>query len=169
MRFACLPALCACFFVLQFTSGDVRSQSPNDTPPVNAQATAAGTGLTDANPNDAVESASQRKLLEWAEQLSHDRYFRREAASRNLIRAGHKSIPILVEQLRKHDLEVVKRSITILSRIAESESPAASLEPDSAFETLRQIADRGIGVKANLADSIVEGFLEQRDIEARTV
>ncbi|MEO1524475.1 MAG: PDZ domain-containing protein [Planctomycetota bacterium] len=109
----------------------------------------------------------RRTLGEWASQLSSDSYLRRKAATRNLIRGGQKSIPILLEQLKSNDLEVVKRVVSILSRIAEKEDPTLSDKPGSAFDSLRQIADKGIGVKAYLADSIVDGFLEQRDLEAR--
>ena len=109
----------------------------------------------------------KRTLREWADQLSHDRYLRRQAASRHLIRGGRESIPILVDQLQSNDLEVVKRVVAILTQIAEAEDPSAGDQPGSAFDSLRHIADKGVGVKSYLANSVVEGFLEQRDLEAR--
>ena len=118
-------------------------------------------------PIDGSLRMPTRTLREWADQLSHESYLRREAASRHLIRGGKKAIPILIDRLQSNDLEVVQRVVAILTRIADKEGPDESEQPGSAFDSLRNAAEKGVGVKSYFAASIIEGFLEQRNFDAR--
>ncbi|MEL6106493.1 MAG: PDZ domain-containing protein [Planctomycetota bacterium] len=151
------------------------TQTPGPTEPAPQQTNGDGEAASDheaateqaAKPVDSSLRMPTRTLREWADQLSHDSYLRREAASRHLIRGGREAIPILIDQLKSNDLEVVQRVVAILTRIADAEAPGESEQPGSAFDSLRRAAEKGVGVKSFLASSIINGFLEQRDFDAR--
>lgn len=107
---------------------------------------------------------SERTLDYWAEQLSHERFLRRQSAVRHLVSGGQASIPVLRNTLDQGDLETIENVITVLARIAEQEEPWCD---DGAIAALESIAKNSFGTKAVLAKSTLSSFVESREREAR--
>ncbi|KAA5545170.1 PDZ domain-containing protein [Roseiconus nitratireducens] len=110
------------------------------------------------------QAKDQRTLADWAEQLSHPRFLRRESAERHLIDGGEKAVPVLIEALGSGDLETTQRVISVLARIAQSEPP---LHTEGAFAALSDIARRGVSTKSSVAKSTLQDLILQRQHEAR--
>ncbi len=133
---------------------------PVDAPPVDAPP-------ADAPPvDDAPQRTprSERTLDYWADQLSHQRYLRRQSAQRHLVEGGLKSVPILKRKLQAADLETVQSVISVLAKIAADEEPWRT---DGAIAALESIAETSFGAKATVAKSTLDSFVDVRGREAR--
>lgn len=123
---------------------------------------------TVARANSVISQAGSRRsekpLQYWAEQLSHDRYLRRQAAQRQLVAGGKESVAVLEKILSGADMETTHSAISILAKIASTESPN---QTDGAFAGLQRVADTGFGVKSTIAKSTLRSFAEVRGAEAR--
>ncbi|MCO8124841.1 PDZ domain-containing protein [Stieleria sp. TO1_6] len=125
--------------------GDAQSQPPTATAPTRTP-------------------REERTLDYWAEQLSHERYLRRESAQRHLVAGGQAAVPILRKALQQGDLEITQSAISILAKIAAQEQP---WKTDGALAALESIAESSFGSKATLAQSTLTSFAESRGREAR--
>jgi len=121
-----------------------------------------------ADPPDAAvpmpTPRSERTLEYWADQLSHQRYLRRQSAQRHLAEGGLKSVPVLKAKLDEADLETVQNVISILAKIAVEEEP---WQTEGAIAALESIAETSFGTKAALAKSTLDSLVDVRGREAR--
>lgn len=146
--------------LISMTTPAVRpAWAQSDTPPAVDSETPSPVGS-----NSARTPRSERTLEYWAQQLSHDRFLRRQSAERHLIGGGQASIPVLQNMLGNGDLETAENVISILAKIGEDEEP---WQTDGAIATLERIAENSFGTKATLAKSTLQSFAESRGREAR--
>ncbi|MEO1618427.1 MAG: PDZ domain-containing protein [Planctomycetota bacterium] len=110
------------------------------------------------------ERRPEKPLAYWLEQLSSDRYLRRQKAERLLVEAGTSAVPLLKDHLPGADLESVERVISILAKIAANEDP---LETEGAIAALESVAEKSFGAKAGLAASTLASFFQTRSEQAR--
>jgi len=102
----------------------------------------------------------------WISQLSHEHYLRREKASQKLKELGPVVIPALTSAIKTGDLEVIERSIAVISDFASSLAP---LEDGNAWEALSEIASNSVGRRALAAKAAMKEVSEERCIQAKSV
>ena len=100
----------------------------------------------------------------WVSQLGSDQYLRRGRASRWLIQAGPTTVPVLVAELGRGDLEFTRRAIDVLQEVAFSQPPD---EDDGAWGALQEVAESGVGSQASRALAAVDEIRDHRGQIAR--
>jgi hypothetical protein len=118
----------------------------------------------DSQAQGSATPQSEKTVGYWVEQLGHDRYLRRELASKKLVEAGPAAIAELVEVIRTADLEVIERAIKVITEIALDQPPH---EDGGAWDQLNRLAIRGAGRRASSARAAVDEVRAIRAIQAR--
>ncbi len=119
--------------------------------------------------SDAAEPAStpakinQEDLGRWVEQLSHDQFHRRVAATQKLIDAGAIAVDALVSAMGNGDLETSQRAVFALGEIAVRQSPH---EDGGAWGQLQTLSQSGSGSRSALANTAVNEIREIRSRQA---
>lgn len=120
----------------------------------------------------AAESQPERdqpdaeRIRYWVSQLGSQDYLRREKASRWLREAGPAAVPAVVERLDRGDLEVTRRAIDLLQKIALDQSP---FDDGGAWGALNMVAQAGAGSQASRATFAIDEIRDQRGEMAREV
>lgn len=99
----------------------------------------------------------------WITQLSHEHYLRREKASQKLKELGPAVIPHLVTAMNEGDLEVIERSVAVISGFASSLAPA---DDGNAWRTLKTMATSSVGRRALAAKAAMKEVSESRSEQA---
>lgn len=100
-----------------------------------------GTQVADeggAPKTDATESASERSLDYWLQQLTSDQYRTRQVASQKILQFGDKAVAPLAALTKSGQLEATERAISILQALAMRQSPD---DEQGAYGALAMIAD----------------------------
>ena len=117
--------------------------------------------------DNGVRSAQEPDLVAyWISQLSHEHYLRREKASQKLKELGPGVIPALTSAMNTGDLEVIERSVAVISNFASSLAPG---DDGNAWETLNEIASNSVGRRALAAKSAMKEVSEERCVQAKSV
>lgn len=119
---------------------------------------------TDTRSGNGLTAAEKEQVVYWVSQLSNDHYLRREKASQKLRELGPVVIPELVTAMNGGDLEVIERSIAVISDFAISRSPA---EDGNAWDTLKSIAANSAGRSALAAKSAMKEVSGERFEQAK--
>ena len=109
-------------------------------------------------------SEQDRPLEYWVEQLQHDQYRRREAATRKLTAAGPAAVRPLMAGLQRGDLETVERGLRVLTEIALAQPPE---DDGGAWGAIRELAERSSGVRASSASAAEQEIRTHRAKQAR--
>ena len=102
--------LIACLFL---SSSSVAQVDP-PTPPADTEATIANPRSESLQP----KPPTPERIRQWVSQLSADQYYVRDAATRNLIKAGGVAVEAVTQALDSSDLEVTSRGVFVLQRLA---------------------------------------------------
>ena len=124
------------------------------------------TGVT-ASPEDSVADQaipSTDDLHVLIEDLSHDSYFKREAAQRRLVAAGTLAVPVLLDALQKGDLESIERAMSALIEIGVKCTPNKDGE---AWDRLTHLSKVTSGRTASAARKVLDEVGDFRAAQAR--
>ncbi len=110
-----------------------------------------------------VATASKDTAAYWITQLSHEHYLRREKASQKIKQLGPAVIPDLVTAMNQGDLEVLERSVAVISEFAISLEPA---DDGNAWITLKNMAENSVGRRALAAKAAMDEVAESRSERA---
>ncbi len=129
-------------------------------------------GLPDggSSPDEAAlkhpESTPPKEVAYWVSQLGHEHFLRRQKASQELKKMGPAILPELAAAMDVGDLEVIERSIVVISGFALSFAPA---EDGGAWHMLQAMASKSVGRRALAARSAMEEVRELRSEQAARV
>lgn len=112
-----------------------------------------------------IVASADDAISYWVGQLGSEQYLRRESASDRLVDFGTDAIDPLIESMRAGDLEVVERSVDVITRIAMSGHPS---DDGGAFDKLSTIATHSTGLASSRAASAIDEIGQQRATQART-
>jgi hypothetical protein len=116
--------------------------------------------------NRVISGQDADPVAYWISQLSHEHYLRREKASQKLKELGPVVIPALTVAINTGDLEVIERSVAVISNFASSLAPA---DDGNAWETLNDIASNSVGRRALAAKAARKEVFEERCIQAKSL
>lgn len=115
--------------------------------------------------SDGSNARAEDSISYWVGQLGSEQYLRRESASDRLAQYGTQAIDPLIASMRAGDLEVVERSVDVITRIAMAGHPSRD---GGAYDKLSAIADHSTGLAASRAASAIDEIGQQRAFQART-
>lgn len=101
----------------------------------------------------------------WVSQLSHPQFLRRELATKKLVAAGPQAIEAVVEGLEQADLEMIERSLRVLSEIALGRHPD---EDGGAWDELQKLSARSAGMRAARSEAAVKLVRKHRSRQAKS-
>ncbi|TWT94402.1 PDZ domain-containing protein [Stieleria varia] len=139
------------------------SADDGDVATANADTTASQ-DVSDSADSDSVDSSLDPQY--WAEQLGHDRFLRRESATRELIQLGDAAVDPLVAVIDNGNLEVNQRAISILSAIALQQSPK---EDDGAYGALLTLSDTSAGSRLSMVQRALAEIAATRREQAESI
>lgn len=130
---------------------EVLSQEPEDGSKSESVATPLPKGLRSAG--------DERSPQYWAEQLGHDRFLRRESATRELIKLGSEAVDPLLEVIAVGNLEINQRAVVVLAAIAAKQHHA---DEDGALGALNRLAETSMGSRKSMVDRSLSELAEAR-------
>ena len=111
-------------------------------------------------PADSQADYPDNKTPEfWVEQLGHDRFLRRETATRQLIRSGKVAVDPLLKAIETGNLETNQRAVVVLSAIAEKQHHA---DEAGALGALRALARKSIGTRLSMVERALSEIAQSR-------
>ena len=133
-----------------------QQSSHGQTPP-------SGLSSGDKLPPEATEEKSEvtppKDVAYWVSQLGDEHFLRRQKASQELKEMGPVIIPELVAAMENGDLEVIERSIGMISEFALTRMPS---EDGGAWYTLQTMAANSVGRRGLAARSAMEEVRDSR-------
>lgn len=114
---------------------------------------------TDQSNGQDSQDSTEKSAEYWAEQLGHDRFLRREAATRKLIAAGDTSVQPLLKVIESGNLEINQRAVLVLSALAGKQHHAAD---DGALLALRTLSQQSIGSRKSMVDRAISDLESDR-------
>lgn len=97
---------------------------------------------------DPAPSVSGETLRRWTDDLDHPEYARRQAATQQLVEAGVAAVPVVRAAAESASLEVVMRSLYVLSRLSLQQNADAERLASDALAELAASSDRRVAGRA---------------------
>lgn len=104
-----------------------------------------------------------KPLAYWIEELDHNQFLRRQAASQRLLSMGNEAVQPLADITSRGRLELTERAITVLQTLALNQAPD---DEAGAFGALTQLVEQGSGSAALRSRAALEAIRREREQEA---
>jgi hypothetical protein len=105
----------------------------------------------------------EKPISYWIEELDHNQFLRRQAASKKLLTIGAQAVGPLAEATTQGRLELTERAISVLQSLAVKQSPD---DETGAYGALTGLATAGTGSASLRARAALELIRSERQVQA---